>query len=145
MPVQFKIVITKQILEASRLCGIENDLFTIGRNCAIANAMKHIFPDIFVSGYDIFPFGAGNDDSIKQIRLPLPVVAQHFVRLFDGFRLTPALRLLLPEFEFNIDIPDEVIALINIDEIRKILATHSRRNEKDDLKASVVRFEYAEK
>jgi hypothetical protein len=145
VPVQFTIAITKDILKAAKYCGFENDEETIGRNCAIAFAMKHIFPDIYVTGYDIFPFGAGYDNSIKHIRLPLPLVAQHFVRLFDGFRLTPALRLLLPEFEFNIDIPDEVIALINIDEIRKIIETDSRRNEKGDLMASVVRFENAEK
>jgi hypothetical protein len=144
MPVQFKIAITKQILEASKHCGAENDLFTIGRNCAIANAMSHIFPDIFVSGYYIFPFGAGNDNSIKHIRLPLPVVAQHFVRLFDGFHLTPGLRLLLPEFDFTIEVPDEVIGMINIDEVREIIETDSRsifkrnlRPQSADLKNSV--------
>jgi hypothetical protein len=131
VPVQFKIVITKEILEASKHCGIENDLFIIGRNCAIANAMSHIFPDIYVSGYDIFPFGAGYDNSIKHMRLPLPVVAQHFVKLFDGFRLTPGLRLLLPEFDFTIEIPDEVIEMIDIDEVRMVLEGRHRINHSE--------------
>jgi len=47
----------------------------------------------------------------------MPLIAQQFIKLFDGFRLTPNLRLLLPEFEFMVEIPDEVIEQINIDEV----------------------------
>jgi len=51
----------------------------------------------------------------------MPLIAQQFIKLFDGFRLTPNLRLLLPEFEFIVEIPDEVIEQINIDEVRELL------------------------
>ncbi len=128
MPVQFTIAISKDILKASKHCGIENDPDTIGRNCAIANAVCHIFPDIYVTGFDMFPFGGSEDQSIRSIRIPLPPVAQHFVRLFDGFRLTPSLRLLLPEFEFSIDIPDELIDMIDIEEVKAIIASSCSSN-----------------
>ena len=51
----------------------------------------------------------------------MPIIAQQFIKLFDGFRLTPKLRLLLPEFEFTIDVHDEVIEQINIDEVRELI------------------------
>ena len=60
-------------------------------------------------------------DKEKEIKIPLPLIAQQFIKLFDGFRLTPKLRLLLPEFEFTIDIPDEAIEPINIDEVRELI------------------------
>ena len=51
----------------------------------------------------------------------MPPVAQQFIKLFDGFRFTPRLRLLLPEFDFTIDVPDEVIEQINIDDVRELI------------------------
>ena len=48
----------------------------------------------------------------------MPLVAQQFIKLFDGFYLMPNLRVLLPEFEFAIEIPEEVIDEINIDELK---------------------------
>ena len=118
--VQFKIAITKDIIRAAKDCGRENDDYTIGRNCAIAIALKDLFPDVFVTGYDIYPFGNGSDKR-NSIRIALPQVAQHFIRLFDGFSLTPRLRLLLPEFEFNIEISDELIEQIDIGELKSII------------------------
>ena len=54
------------------------------------------------------------------MKIPMTVIAQQFIKLFDGFRFTPRLRLVLPEFEFRIDIPGEVIEQINIDEVREL-------------------------
>ena len=51
----------------------------------------------------------------------MPPVAQQFIKLLDGFRFTPRLRLLLPEFDFTIDVPDEVIEQINIDDVRELI------------------------
>ena len=127
MPVQFKIAITKDIIRSAIDCGRENDDFTIGRNCAIAVALKDFFPDVYVTGYDIFPFGNCSHKRNK-IRIPLPQVAQHFIRLFDGFTLTPRLRMLLPEFEFNIEIPDEVISDIDIEELRAVISTEKTQS-----------------
>ena len=48
----------------------------------------------------------------------MPKIAQDFVKVFDSLSAIHKLRLLLPEFEFEISIPDEIIAEINIDEVR---------------------------
>src|SRR6476620_136558 len=120
MPLQLKIAITKQILEQCKNCGNEMEEHEIGNNCAVAFALMDIFPNVYVTNYFIFPFGMENERE-QNLKIPLPVVAQQFIKLFDGFRLTPKLRLLLPEFEFNIDVHDEVIEQINIDEVRELI------------------------
>ena len=120
MPTQLKVSITKDIITRCKNCGGENTEHIIGKNCAIAFALADIFPNIYVSGYSILPFGIDTEKE-KEIKIPLPVIAQQFIKLFDGFCLTPRLRLLLPEFEFTIDIPDEVIEQINIDEVRELI------------------------
>ena len=120
MPLQLKILITKEIVEQCKHCGNEED--EIGRNCAVAFALADIFPDVYVTNYYIFPFGIEYEKE-QVLKIPLPIIAQQFIKLFDGFYLTPRLRLLLPEFEFTIDVPDEVIAQINIDEVRELLYT----------------------
>ena len=125
MPTQLKVSITKDIITRCKHCGGENTEHIIGKNCAIAFALADIFPNIYVSGYSILPFGIDTEKE-KDIKIPLPVIAQQFIKLFDGFSLTPKLRLMLPEFEFTIDIPDEVIDEINIDELR-ILAEDGKK------------------
>jgi len=120
MHVQFKIRITKDIIEQCKNCGTENNQFELSRNCAIAIALQDIFPDVYVTNYFIFPFGI-DDEKRKDIKILLPLIAQQFIKLFDGFFLIPHLRLLLPEFEFTIDVPSEVIDEINIDEIKELI------------------------
>jgi hypothetical protein len=117
MPVPFKISITKEILEQSKYCrSDENDLVVIGKNCAIAVALNGMFPDVLVSGQCIYPLGinkgTGNDHKID-----LPKIAMDFIKIFDSLSVVPRLRTMLPEFEFTIDIPDEIISQINIDEL----------------------------
>ena len=120
MPTQFKIAITKEIIAHCKNCGTGNEAHQIENNCAIAFALADIFPGVYVTNYCIFPFGIGGDKE-KNIKIPIPPIAQQFIKLFDGFSFTPKLRLLLPEFEFMIDIPDEVIEQINIDEVRELI------------------------
>jgi len=117
MPAQFKITITKEILERSKYCGSGKDTNQIGRNCAIALALVDIFP----LGIDL--------EKEKQVTIPMPVVARQFIKLFDGFCLTPKLRLLLPEFDFVIDVPDEVIEQINIDEVKELVRNKCRNKK----------------
>jgi hypothetical protein len=123
--IALKISITKEIIAQSKNCGIENDTHKIGNNCAIATALIDFFPNVFVTGYCIFPWGM-DPDKVQGPYIPLPVVAQQFIKLFDGFRLTPKLRLLLPAFEFTIDIPDEVIEQIDIDEVTAWMAADKK-------------------
>ena len=120
MSIQFKIQVTKDILYECRNCGTGNDITEMGSNCAIAVALRDLFPRVYVTNFHIFPFGIQND-RVQHLKIELPLVAQQFVKLFDGFRLMPRLRLLLPEFEFIIDIPDAVISAINIDEITELM------------------------
>ena len=120
MPLQLKIAITKEIIEQCKNCGNENEEHEIGNNCAVAFALMDIFPNVYVTNYYIFPFGIEYEKE-QNLKIPLPIIAQQFIKLFDGFRLTPKLRLLLPEFEFTIDVHDEVIEQINIDEVRELI------------------------
>jgi hypothetical protein len=118
MPVRFKIKVTKEILELSKECGAHNDFDTIGKNCAIAITLKDIFPEVVVTDYYIFPFGIDNKNKLDELRIVMPKIAQDFVKVFDSLSAIHKLRLLLPEFEFEISIPDEIISQINIDEVR---------------------------
>ena len=125
MPSQLKIAITKEIIEQCKNCGNENEELEIGKNCAVAFALIDIFPNVYVTGYYIFPFGIDYEKE-QVLGIPLPIVAQQFIKLFDAFYLTPKLRLLLPEFEFTIDVPDEVIEQINIDEVRELIGGNKK-------------------
>ncbi|MGN6250085.1 MAG: hypothetical protein ACTHNG_17155 [Ginsengibacter sp.] len=122
MPVPFKIKITKEILERSKLCGALNDIEKIGNNCAIAVALKDIFPNVFVTPHHIYPFGIIENEEFSIFRISLPVIAQDFIKVFDGLRGIPNTRICLPEFEFEIFLADELIAQINIDEVKNMLA-----------------------
>lgn len=99
----------------------------MGKKCAVAIALQDIFPEAHVTSYYIFPFGLETQSS-KDLKISLPLVAQQFVKLFDGFHLVPNLRLLLPEFEFTIEVPDAVINAINIDEIREVIENTNRQS-----------------
>jgi hypothetical protein len=120
MALHLKIAITKEIIEQCKYCGNENEGYDVGTNCAVAFALMDIFPNVYVTNYCIFPFGIAYEKE-QNLKITLPVIAQQFIKLFDGFSLTPKLRLLLPEFEFTIDVHDEVIEQINIDEVRKLI------------------------
>ena len=48
----------------------------------------------------------------------VPAIAQDFIKVFDSLVAIPKVRLLLPEFEFVIGIPDKLLEQINIDDIQ---------------------------
>jgi hypothetical protein len=126
MPTPFKISITKQILEESKFCSSgKDDVKITGENCAIANALKYLFPHVYVTGHDIYPFGSNENHIYKYFRIELPQIAKDFIRVFDSLCRMPRTRTLLPEFEFEISLPDEIIAGVNIDEIKKIAERRS--------------------
>ena len=120
MPFQLKISVTKEIIGKCKNCGNENEGYDIGKNCAVAFALSDIFPDVYVTNYHIYPFGI-NYEKEDILKIPLPVIAQQFIKLFDSFTLVPKLRLLLPEFDFTIDVHDDVIGEINIDEVKQLI------------------------
>jgi hypothetical protein len=128
VPVQFNVKVTKEILRQSKYCGKDREGYKIGNNCAIALAVADIFPDVFVSGFHIYPLGV-ETPAVQDLRIPLPLVARQFIKLFDGFYLTPNLRTLLPEFEFEMEIPDEVIFSINIEELLPVIEGRKQKNQ----------------
>ncbi len=125
MPVQFKIKITKEILERSHECGAYNDVEKIGNNCAIALALKDIFPDVFVTAHHIYLFGIYENNEYSNLRITMPKIALDFIKVFDSLQSIHKVRLHLPEFEFEILIPDEIISQINIDEVKNMIEENS--------------------
>jgi hypothetical protein len=49
----------------------------------------------------------------------LPAIAQNFIKVFDSLVAMPRVRLLTPEFDFDISIPDKLLERINIDDIQQ--------------------------
>lgn len=116
MSTKIRISVTKEILEKSKMCGWMNSQTSPVQGCAVALACADVFPRCNVSGHYIRPIPS------EDLQIDLPDEATEFIRLFDK---TPCLgRPLLPSFSFEIQIPDEVIAKINIDEIRPLLINH---------------------
>jgi hypothetical protein len=117
MSIKMKIKVTKEILRKSMWCGTPSGSSDVVSNCAIALAVRDIFPNASVGIYTM-SFGL-NTDSIE-----LPSVAKKFIECFDQLRLKPYKRLLLQEIEFEIQIPNEVISRIgngNIEEVKTII------------------------
>lgn len=125
MSTTLKIKVTKEILEKSRMCGGDDTKNKIGMNCAISLAVRDIFPDVWVGDMDI-RFGRWDEDHFdvndKITYIGLPYRVQMFIKEFD--KTSPANRLLMPEIEFEIEIPDAVIETINIDELKPLLVNH---------------------
>ena len=109
------IKITKNILERSMMCG--QNLNKVGENCAVALALRDVFPNAYVTGSFINIEGGwgGTNDSIM-----LPENAVCFIASFDVKK--PHERPLMRLFSFEIDVPDSVIESIGIDEVKQILS-----------------------
>lgn len=123
------IKVTKEILERSKMCGeIENSIGRLNTHCAIALAARDIFPNAIVEQTYIAPFPKKFADYMgskawgDQHIIELPLTAIGFISSFD--RATPEVRVKMPELEFTVDIPDNVIEQINIDEIKPLLENH---------------------
>ena len=89
--------ITRDIIARSYRCGTENEIDMIGNHCPIALALIERFPDVFVSGTHIHPFGDESDVSFS-----LPAEAVDFLQRFDSLADTPEERMGLPELSFEI-------------------------------------------
>jgi hypothetical protein len=122
MSVKLKIKVTKEVIERAKYCGHETDVVkamtnNITENCAIALAIRDIFPTATVGNDGIWILNKAHEK--PEIKLPL--IAQSFIDKFDT--ATVAGREKLSPIEFTINIPEKVINTINIDEVKKILAT----------------------
>jgi len=119
MPVNFTIQVTKEIIDQCKNIGVASDRNITGRICPIAVAVKHLFLGVYVSDYFIYPFGNESEEN-PNLKIPLPKIAYDFVRVFDSYSLIPRLRKIIPAFEFDIEISDEMIDKIDIQELNVI-------------------------
>ena len=122
---KLKIKVTKEILKASMMCGTKpNDKEWL--NCAIALAVRDIFPTAEVYGSSI---EYNEDDTLIS---ELPKIAERFIIRFDSLKDTPKERLKMTPIEFEVNIPDEVIDEIGIDQAIEII-NNSKTLEYADL------------
>ena len=112
MPVNFKIQVTKEIIRQCKDVGVFDNADIVGNKCPIAVAVKHIFPDVHISNFYLFPFGMHTE-----IKMPLSPIAQNFIKLFDSLCQIPRTRLIIPAFEFEIEIPDTIVEQVDIREL----------------------------
>jgi predicted metal-dependent TIM-barrel fold hydrolase len=117
MPTTLKVKVTKDILQKSKDCGLANNGTSLITHCAIAIAVRDLFPNAVVTYHTIQPFGV---DTLEEI-INDPMTSK-FILQFDTS--WPEQRVLLPEFEFEMSIPDSVIEKINIEELKPLLENH---------------------
>lgn len=124
---KLKITVTKEILEKSKFCGESSigdkgTYESLSSNCAIALAIRDVFPKAIVETKYIYVDAV----SYKKFPMPgdikLPEEATDFIYDFD--LIDPEGRVELPELTFEIEIPDQIIATINIDELKPLLENH---------------------
>ncbi len=111
---KLQIKVTKSILNKSAYCGfyrtgrtfVASDLASVAENCAIALAIRDIFPHALVAPGVIIPFGEeSHTHAFSEIELP--VIATQFINEFDN--TLPKDRKKMEPFDFEVDIPDDVL------------------------------------
>lgn len=105
------IKVTKDVLFKSKDC-----YNNAGINCAIAFAVRQIFPEAYVTEEVLYFW------EYQRHNANLPDEAIRFIALFDSLKRYPGIRVDLPEMQFEIDVPSEVIDKIGIGQVYKILS-----------------------
>jgi hypothetical protein len=129
--VKLKIAVTKDVLERAKYCGTNPNhaASEVPTNCAVALAVRDIFPDAWVTGEGIDVYKPGtsslemNTQSIPVGTIDLPIEVQEFIEDFDS--TLPEYRPQMPELEFEVEVPDSVISMISLDEIKSLLKNSS--------------------
>lgn len=120
---KLKIKVTEEILRKSQFCGTIYSTEPVIANCAIALAVRDIFPNALVAD------SMKSCDTViligeeRELEIELPLEAQMFVSAFDIS--TPEERTEMDELEFEVEIPEEVLKTIDIEEVKNILKTSS--------------------
>ena len=117
---KLKIKVTKEILERSKNCGLGDDNGFKGHSCAIALAVRDLFPFASV-GFNHIKFDDRTQKTVGNISY-LDLATKLYIQYFDA--MSPLERPKLPEYEFQIEIPDEAIEKINIEELKPLLENH---------------------
>lgn len=115
------IKVTKEILQRAKFCGTAFAEGLVSQNCAVALAVRDIFPNISVvhSHITIYHHTFGKW-GYKMISLPPEV--EPYILNFD--KAAPEERENLPEISFDIEISDVIIDTINIEEVKQLLTNH---------------------
>jgi hypothetical protein len=113
------IKVTKQVLEASKMCGVE-DRMHFTTHCAIAFAVREVFPDAEVCSNYQAEIKCRHVIGTPLFKIPLCEKATDFIYTFDS--CTPEERAKLNPIEFTIDVPHEVIESIGIGQVYKVLS-----------------------
>lgn len=118
---KLQINLIQQVILQSMYCHREP-----GENCAIANAIRDIFPDAIIGNEKIYfkkykskPFDYLLNAKDETIDLPLAAIL--FISEFDS--LVPEKRAQMAPVSFEINVPDSLIDDIDISEIEEILKT----------------------
>ena len=110
--IKLQVKVTKEILRESMYCGMDGKL--PNSNCAVALAVRQIFPKASVGSVGYLPFGyIGN-----QIKHD----GSEFISLFDSLKSTPEKRLSIPETTVTLDITDEILERINLEDMSNMVS-----------------------
>lgn len=112
---KLRITVTKEILERTKNCSTYVEFSTT--NCAVALAVRDVFPDAKVWANHINPLTG----DVKDI-MTLPLEAQDFIEAFDD--AGPEERVKMNPISFEVNVPDSLIQKINIDELKPLLENH---------------------
>lgn len=127
-----RIKVTQAILNKAAYCGhikengkyiaSDDESVDVSSNCAIALAVRDVFPDARVGPGEIIPFG-NNIRHYSEIRLP--EIASCFIMDFDN--KMPAERKKMGILEFEVEVPDDVLqhAFPIESDLKEIFKNHS--------------------
>ena len=112
--IKLQVKVTKEILRESMYCNQQYH-----NNCAIAIAIKEIFPKSETYGESVFILGS--DSEVYPI---MGLEAKHdgkeFIEKFD--KSNPQKRSLMPETIVTLDITDEILEKINLEDMSNMVS-----------------------
>jgi len=109
--IKLKVKVTKEILKESMMCGCFSP--KVASNCAVALAVREIFPEAKVACNIFYPFRPTKRARTVKDLTTRVITSTHdgeeFIRQFDNLKCAPEKRLELPETVVTLDITDEII------------------------------------
>jgi len=120
---KIKIHVTKEIYRKAMMCGTQKRYdSSVPTSCAIALAVRKVAPKAYITNTGISWLGIDQVTGLYIGRFSgMPDFVNGIVSAFDALRDKPEERLLLPEFSFEVDFPDELIENIGLDEVKAIM------------------------
>lgn len=133
MSTTLQIRVTREILKKAAYCGhikekgkwlhSDDESVCVASNCAIALAVRDIFPNALVEPFHIHPFGNEMFGACYS-EIDLPKKATDFIMAFDD--LMPEDRRIMEPLEFEVEVPDDVLkhAFSIEDLVKELLSNH---------------------